>query len=217
MEIIVQGTGTKTVLPDMVQIQIYFEATADTQEEAMRLGILSGEEFVQKILIPNGFVKEDMKTKNFVIREETIYNEATRTHEFAGFHYSQNAKIEFDYDKEKMAKILVEVVSLERPPRCQIYFKVKDEKGVRRDLLKDAYQDAKIQATTIAEAAGMQLGKCAKVDFQPFTNSYASPMNFQETAMFKGASRLGSDRILNTFTPEEISLSESLYTLWIAE
>lgn len=43
----------------------------------MKEGTKNGMVFVEEILLKNNFRKEDMKTRNFVIREETKYNNRT--------------------------------------------------------------------------------------------------------------------------------------------
>ena len=218
MEIIVQGKGEKFVSPEEVVMTISFTTKGYSYEEVLNNGTKNVKLFVDNILIPNGFSKEDMKTRNFVIREETKYNNITNSHEPDGYSYNQYAVLKYDYDIEKMAKMMEEISRLENPPKCQVNFSVKDEKACRRSILAVAYKDAEEQAKAIANSAGKILKECVKVDFKPFTTEYVSETALNSDIMFDKALRTGAAPMLvNTFTPEDIQLQETLYCLWIAE
>ena len=87
-----------------------------------------------------------------------------------------------------------------------------------RKILAKAYHDAELQAQAIAEASGKLLKQCVKVDFKPFTTEYISKTSFDSDVVYSKAIREGAAQtIINTFTPEDIELSETLYCLWLAE
>ena len=88
----------------------------------------------------------------------------------------------------------------------------------KRKILSKAYKEAELQAQAIAEAAGKSLKQCVKVDFKPFTTYYVSQTTIDSDMMHAKSAKLGAaPAIINTFTPEDIELSETLYCLWIAE
>ena len=218
MDIIVQGRGVENVAPNEVILNINFFVKESTYEEVLKEGVASVQRFIDEILIPNNLEKENMKTRNFVIREETKYNEITRNYDKNGFSYNQMAILKFDFNKEFLAKIMVSLSKLSNPPLCRIEFGVKDEKECKKMVLAKAYEDAKTQAEAIATAAGKELKCCAKVDFKPFTTEYVSNARFDEQMSY--AERVGTgsaQTIVNIFTPEDIEISETLYCLWIAE
>lgn len=218
MDIIVQGRGVENVAPNEVILNINFFVKGSTYEEVLKGGVASVQRFVDDILIPNNLEKENMKTRNFVIREETKYNEITRNYDKNGFSYNQMAILKFDFNKEFLAKIMVSLSKLSNPPLCRIEFGVKDEKECKKMVLAKAYEDAKTQAEAIATAAGKELKCCAKVDFKPFTTEYLSNARFDKQMAY--AERVGTgsaQTIVNIFTPEDIEISETLYCLWVAE
>lgn len=218
MDIIVQGKGVEYVAPDEVILNINFFTKGTTYEEVLKEGVSSVQQFVDEILIPNNLEKNEMKTRNFVIREETKYNEMTRTYEKNGFSYNQIAILKFDFNKEFLAKIMVSLSKLSNPPLCRVDFGVKNEKDCKKKVLSKAYEDAKSQAEAIAMASGKELKNCAKVDFKPFTTEYVSNARFNEELAYGERASVGSAQaIVNTFTPEDIEISETLYCLWIAE
>ena len=218
MEIIVKGKGTEYFTPDETILSIHFETKGQSYEEALREGVKSVESFVNEILLTNGFQKEEMKTRSFVVKEDKRYNEVTRSYESNGYSFSQEAGIKFDYDKEKIAHIMESLSKLKNSPSCQIDFSVKDEKECQRKVLAEAYKDAEEQAQAIALASGKALRQCMKIDFKPFTTDYISESNFDANVLFAEENSIGaSQAIMNTFTPEDIEVSETLYCLWIAD
>ncbi len=218
MEIIVQGKGTEYFAPNEVVLNIKFYTKGLTYEEVLNEGTKNVQYFVNELLLKNGFQKENMKTRNFVIREETKYNAITKNYDHNGYSFNQMAVLRFDYDKELMAKMMVEISKLDNAPMCQVNFDVKDAKECKRKILAKAYKDAEAQALAIAEASGKSLKCCQKVDFKPFTTEYVSNSMFESNMMYAEKAVKGSAQtIVNTFTPEDIELSETLYCLWIAE
>ena len=218
MEIIVQGKGVKYFTPNEVTLSINFITKGYSYEEVLREGTKNVEVFVEELLIKNNFKKEDMKTRNFVIREETKYNKATGKYDPDGYSFNQIASLKFDYNKELMANMMVSISKLNNAPKCQISFGVKDEKECRRNILAIAYKDAEDQAKAIAEASSKTLKYCQKVDFKPFTTDYVSQARLGSDMMYAEKACYGAAQtIVNTFTPEDIELSETLYCLWIAE
>lgn len=218
MEIIVQGKGVEYFTPNEVTLSINFTTKGYTYEEVLREGTKNVELFVEQLLIKNNFRKEDMKTRNFVIREDTKYNKITGQYDRDGYSFNQVASLKFDYNKELMANMMVSISKLDNAPMCQINFGVKDEKECRRNILASAYKDAENQAEAIAEASGKTLKYCQKVDFKPFTTDYVSQAMIGSDMMYAEKACYGAAQtIVNTFTPEDIELSETLYCLWIAE
>lgn len=218
MEIIVQGKGTEYFTPDEVILDISFKTKGQSYEEALSAGVNNVQKFVNELLLQNGFTTDDMKTRNFVVKEDKKYNEMTRTYIFDGFLFNQKATLKFDYNKERMAKIIEALSKLDNAPSCQINFGVKDAKECKRKILAKAYREAELQAQAIAEAAGKSLKQCVKVDFKPFTTDYVSRSAIDYDMMYAKDTRIGAaPAIINTFTPEDIELSETLYCLWITE
>lgn len=87
-----------------------------------------------------------------------------------------------------------------------------------KEILSKAFKDAELQAQAIAEAAGKTLKQCMKVDFKPFTTTYVSKSILgSDMVACKSACTGAASSIVNTFTPEDIELSETLYCLWITE
>ncbi len=214
----IQGKGIEYFTPDEAILNINFYTKGQSYEEALTEGVKNVELFVNEILLRNGFNKNEMKTRSFIIREEKKYNEDTKSYEFDGYSFNQSAKLKFDYDKEKIANIMESLSKLNNAPACQINFGIKNVKECKRNILIKAYKDAEEQAQAIALASEKTLKQCMRVDFKPFTTEYTSQARFDSDLMYAKKANMGATRaIINTFTPEDIELSETLYCLWIAE
>lgn len=219
MDIIVEGKAKRYFKPDLVCININFYTLTETYNEALDKGTKVVEVFVKEVFEKLNFSKEELKTRSFNVREETEYNVETRKHVFKGFSYSQAAKFSFDYDIKRLAEFMEEVSKLENPPRYQISFNIKNMAQAKSLVMADAYAKAEEKAKMIALAAGKKLKDCIKVDFRPFEESVTSNSRMggemYEKAMFKQADI--SERIQNTFAPEDVEVTETLYCLWVTE
>lgn len=218
MEIIVQGKGVEYFTPNEIILNVNFITKGNTYEDALKNGTKNVQLFVEEILLKNNFNREDMKTRIFVIREETKYNKETGKYDPDGFSFNQTSLLRFDYNKELMANMMTLISKMDDAPMCQINFGLKDEKECRRKIIANAYKDAENQAEAIALASSKKLKSCQKVDFKPFTTELVSQAVIGPEMMCAEKScRDSVQSIVNTFTPEDIELSGTLYCLWLAE
>ena len=226
MEIMVQGMAKKLYKPDQVSIKIDFYTNAENYEEALTKGVKDVEIFIKEVLEKLGFSKEDMKTNSFSVAEEKRFDYETKKEIKLGFSYRQSALVKFDYSMEKVANFIEKITELINAPKCKISFGIRDIEKVKNELLAQAYKKAREKAEVIANAAEKSLKDCLKTDFKPFEESYFSSSNINgsnfgmETAKYRmgdNAIKATNEIIMNTFTPEDIEISESIYCLWIAE
>lgn len=220
MEINVRGSGKSYYTPDQVVMTILFSAQNTDYNKVIEMGSSRVLEFMNTILLPLGFKKEDMKTNQFVIQKETTYNKEKEIYEFKEFSYNQNAILKFDYDRKFLSKIIDEMAKMKQTISYKIQFTLKNMNACRKENLTRAYKDAEEQARFIAQAAGKELKECIKTDFNPFSSNhmvsgytsddlYCSENSFQQKSI--------SSTMQEVFTPEDIMLSETLYCIWIAE
>ncbi len=215
MEIIVMGNGKKIITPDEVVLNLDFITKGYSYDEVLTNGSHNVKLFVNDILIPNNFKETDLKTRNYVIKEEKKYNNTRGEYIDDGYSYNQSAILKFDYDKEKMAKLMIEISKLANAPKSVVNFKVKDEEKYHKEVLNLAYQDAKDKALIIATSAGKTLKDPVKVSFQPFEEYSESQID--SDCLYERAMCIKTDDITSTFTPMDIEISENLYCIFRAE
>ena len=73
MEIVVQGRGVEYFTPNEVVLNINFNTKGQSYEEVLASGVNNVSKFVNELLIRNGFNIEDMKTRNFIVKEDKKY------------------------------------------------------------------------------------------------------------------------------------------------
>lgn len=217
MEIYVEGRGGASFMPDQVRMNFTFNKTDKTYEGAVKKGVEDVANYVE-FLTRLGFEKSKIKTLSFRVRENTVWNENLKKNVKDGFIFSQEMKVVYDYDVERFAQILEETSKVKNPPLCRISFELKDERRAEMTLYTDCVKDARLQAEIIASASGLKLTKCLKISCSPFDGSLSSSTHFgRDGVMSKCACEGVRDNIVNNFTPEEITLSHTLYALWLAE
>lgn len=219
MDIIVEGIGKKYYTPEEVEIKMCFNTKEDSYERALSTGTKHIEVFIEKVMKEMQFDKKELKTKNFRIIEQTIYDPEQKKHLKDGYLYSQESLLKFDYSIEKIADFMEKTSKLENAPRYSITFNVKDIKQCKSEALEEAYNMAKDKAEAIANAAGKELKECIKIDFMPFGESIVSSSRLNNiNTMYGLESERGIKSVQNTiqtiFTPEDVLISETLYCLW---
>ena len=215
MEIITTGICEESYKPDQIVLTLNFIFKDNLYDEVLENGTKSVLDFVNNILYKYGFSEEDIKTKSFIIKEEQKYNEETRSYDFDGYSYNQTVILKFDYELDKLTNMMKDISKLSNPPYYKIEFSLKDEEKVKKELISKAYNDAKEKANIIALASNKILKDCTKVSFKPLDVDFLSLTSLDNSAMYlKEASMPLMNKI---FTPEDITLSETIYCLWISE
>lgn len=215
MEIITTGIGEGSYKPDQIILTLTFVFKDNLYDEVLENGTKSVLDFVNNILYKYSFSENDIKTKSFIIKEEQKYNEETRSYDFDGYSYNQTVMLKFDYELEKLTNMMKDISKLSNPPYYKIEFSLKDEEKVKKELISKAYNDAKEKANIIALASNKILKDCTKVSFKPLDVDFLSLTSLDNSAMYlKEASVPLMNKI---FTPEDITLSETIYCLWISE
>lgn len=226
MDIMVQGEGKRFYKPDEVVLNINFYVNDTTYDTVLEKGTKSVEEFINKVLDSLNIEKERLRTRSYRISQSTRFDYTLKKQIDCGFNYNQNATLKIEYDINKISKFMDTVAKSENPPKYNMTFTIKDQEGVKKEVLSEAYSKAKEKAEIIALSAGKKLKDCIKVDFRPFEERVYSNSRLTDSDLFN-ADALGSplmkrgktstDIIENTFTPEDVEIRETLYCLWITE
>ena len=219
MKIIVEGNGEKTYKPNQVVLTFDFRTVDVNYNKALELGVKNVAEYLE-FLISMGFEKESFKTQSFRVSEDRHYDEQTRKYVKDGFVFTQCARIMFDFDMARLSKLMEKTAEFKNPPIYRITFNVKDEKQANEELLGLAYEDALFQATAIAKASGTTITGCQRVSFQPFDfsdNCSNSSLDGAIMSKAKCCAMGTSEAIQNTFVPEDVVLSTTVYCEFDAE
>ena len=226
MEIVVEGTGIKEVLPDLVKIKIEFKFLEKTYDKSLEVGTKSVTEFIEKVLPKLELKKDDLKTTKFSIEHQIEEDYRTNKKTDLGYQFEQISNIEFDYNKDKINLFMSETLKMEQVPEYDINFDVKDVDVYKEEALKLAFNECEKKAKLIATASNLNLKQCQKTNFQPIENirfldvsssriegrgdlEIPSFLRKKEEKSFTG--------FTDSFTPEKIKITQTIYTLWNAE
>ena len=213
MEIIVTGKANEYFKPDQIILNINFCVKENTYEDVLIKGTNNVKIFIDEVLINNGFKNNDLKTRSFIIKEEKKYDNISNNYIFDGFSYNQEASLKFNYDKELLSKLMVDISKLESAPKYKINFGLINEKDIRKNVLTLSYNDALEKATILANASHKNILKCIKIDYKNDVK-YFSQSNLDSEFMY---ARETANTINEIFTPEDILVSEEIICHFIAE
>ena len=230
MQIYVKGDAKRSVDPDQIVASAIFKEHADSYDEALRRGVQTVREYLQFIQDNTDFKVEDFKTRSYSIHEQTHINRVDPKDEedlekrlsaivSDGFFFTQYAYVEFDYNRERLARLLALTSKQENAPHFHIDFTLKDPKAYQRGLIGDAYHDAQRKAETLAAAADKHLRDCVRVDIdQPTTREPQYEGAFREkSAAYAGDMRSVEEEIKaidETFQPDKIDIHKSINCVW---
>ncbi len=229
MQIFTKGEARRDFAPDQIVASVSFSTHAASYDEALQKGVERVKEYLQFIADNTDFTFEDFKTSSYSVHEEFHTNridpqtEADLSKNLTkrvsdGFFFNQYASLEFDFDKERLAKLLVLTSKTEGAPRFHIDFSLKDPKSCERELLADAYNDAKLKAETLVLAAGKHLRDCIRVDIDmpPHHESMHEGAMLRKSAIRGDFGGIESEirNIDDTFRPDDITISKTINCIW---
>jgi uncharacterized protein YggE len=231
MQIYVKGDAKRAVEPDLIVASAVFKEHADSYDEALQKGVQTVREYLQFIQDNTDFQVEDFKTRSYSIHEQTHINRIDPKNEedlkknlteivSDGFFFTQYAYVEFDYNRERLARLLALTSKQENAPHFHIDFTLRDPKAYQRGLIGDAYHDAQRKAETLAAAADKHLRDCIHVDIdQPaggehreFDGAFKAKRSFAAADMSNVEEEIKA--IDETFQPDKIDISKSITCVW---
>ena len=232
MQIFVKGTAEQDFAPDQISATVSFSAHADNYNEALRLGVEKVKAYLDFLQENTDFSKEDFKTSSYHIHEEFHTNKIepkdindlnkNLTKRISdGFYFYQTGSLLFDYDRERLAKLLVLTSQNPSAPRFHIDFRSKDTASSPNSLIPAAYENAKSKAEQLANAASKHLRDCVRVELEPSSNydgyERDGAVRYSKAAYF-GASETEIEQqmqnIDETFHPDDITLSKTIECVW---
>ncbi|MBR0134046.1 SIMPL domain-containing protein [Candidatus Saccharibacteria bacterium] len=230
MQINVTGEAKRGIAPDQITASVVFHEHAETYDEALHNGVQTVKDYLQFIQDNTDFRIEDFRTRSYSIRElfhtnrieakteEDLDKKLTKTIS-DGFDFTQYAYVEFDFNRERLARLLALTSKQENAPRFHIEFGLNDPKAYQRGLIGEAYHDAQRKAETLAAAADKHLRDCIHVDIDQI-NHYST---FEGETGGVRYSKVGFNAerveqeikaIDETFQPDPIYINKTISCVW---
>jgi uncharacterized protein len=160
----ITGKGKLSISPDIIILSFNAEARAWEYEKTI-LALNSKVESLRNILEEESIERKNLKTKDFGVRKDTIWNKNSEKHEFNGFKATHSLELELPLDKDIINRILYKVAKNLDELDFSISFGVKDPEKHQQDLILKAIAKAKENATLIANASGVELREILDIDY----------------------------------------------------
>ena len=153
----VTGEGLAAAVPDTAKINLGIEVENPSVTQAQQEANKAINNISEK-LISIGVKKEDIKTTSYNVYPKREYKEGKST--INGYQVNVNLSVEID-DLEKINQAIDSATSMGANQIGQLNLTISDDekKKLLQQARKEAVKNAKQQATDLANAAGVKLGK----------------------------------------------------------
>jgi uncharacterized protein YggE len=186
--VVVSGEGRSDIAPDMAVLNLSVAREAATAREALTANSAAMEK-VLAALEGLGIAKRDIQTSNFDIQPRYTYpsrqgNGANEPPKLVGYTV-RNALAVRIRDISRVGEVLDKSVTLGVNEGGNIFFTNDDPSAALTAARKQAVQDAMAKAKTLADAAGVKIGRVLEISENSY-NARPMPMAKMEMAMDRG-------------------------------
>ena len=213
----VTGKGQIKVKPDLTRITLSLEGVYPEYGETLRRSSEDAER-LKDLLTGFDFERTDLKTLSFGVdtEYESYKDEDVYKRRFVGYRFRHLMKVEFDFDNERLGRILYALAHCPVKPEVRLSYTVKDPETAKNELLSKAVTDAKEKAAVLTRAAGVALKDIQSIDYSwGQIDLEVRPMNRMLLAdeccapMAKGAGSYDMD-----IEPDDVEVSDTVTVLW---
>jgi uncharacterized protein YggE len=199
----VRGRGELDASPDLVVLVFQVRGRATEYATAIARAAVQVEG-LRASLEAQGVRAAALKTTGFAV--DTEYDRDSEERTLVGYMASHSLRLELSRDADAGA-VLDTVAEAAPGVELRVSFEIVDRRGFRQRLLAAAVEDARRNAETIAEAAGVRLGSIASIEYGPTEVRFASPFVYDAVA------RLGAPAS-TSFEPADVRGEESVTVAW---
>jgi uncharacterized protein YggE len=160
--VVTMGEGVVKRAPDRAWVTIAAESRAKTPGEAQRLNADAMSAVMQK-LKGVGLPAEAIRTAAYELRPEFDYANNRQT--LRGYMARNAVEVRVD-DLPKLGEVLDVAVGAGATSVSGIRFDLKDRASAEQSALQRAVADARAQADTAAQAAGMKVERVVRIEVQ---------------------------------------------------
>lgn len=167
--ITIKGIGKLSLKPDLTVVSLTLKTVRAGYDKAMDKAAKHLEQ-LRSAIAEIGFTKDDLKTTSFDVGTE-YENENERDKNgnykqiFVGYRVTHGLKLEFDFDSQRLSKVLGAIAVCIAEPELNVQFTVKDKEAVDAALLDSACANAKAKAEILTKASGVTLGELVSIDY----------------------------------------------------
>lgn len=212
--ITIKGIAKLSPKPDQTVVSLMLKTVHADYDKAMDEAAKHLEQ-LRSAIAEIGFTKDDLKTTSFDVG--TAYeNERDENGNykqiFVGYRVTHGLKLEFDFDSQRLSKVLGAIAVCIAEPELNVQFTVKDKEAVDAALLQSACANAKAKAEILTKASGVTLGELVSIDY-----NWSELHLFSQTQydMEDDCMRMGSAAPTSIeIEPDDIDISDSVTFVW---
>lgn len=205
-----------TTRPDFVILLLDLKAKHMEYDRAMEMAAEQLSE-LKGHLETTGFEKDSVKTTNFNVGteyENQPDKQGNYRRVFTGFACSQQMKLSFDLDMERLTAALSAIAGCQANPELNIKFTVKEPEKISEELLREATANARRKAEILCEASDVKLGRLIAVDYNWGEMSVFSNTRVEFAEDLLSASPFAKNMMLK---PDDIDVSDTATFVWEME
>ena len=212
--ITIKGIGKLSLKPDQTVVSLTLKTVHGDYDKAMDEAAKHLEQ-LRNAITEIGFAKDDLKTTSFDVSTE-YENERDKNGNykriFIGYRVTHGLKLEFDFDSQRLSKVLGAMAGCIAEPELNVQFTVKDKEAVNAALLESACINAKAKAEILTKASGVTLGELISIDYHWGELKLYSPTRYEmEDACMMRASAAPTAMDIE---PDDIDVSDSVTFVW---
>lgn len=215
--ITVRGVGKASAPVDTVELSFRLWAKDMCYEKALHAANLKVAA-LESALCDAGFPAADFQTAGFRVNPEyeSVCDEKGNYQTvFAGYHCSYDQQLRFDFDSARLGDALAAVSASNAEPELQVSFTVRQPEKLEAELLRSAAERAKARAEMLCAAAGRQLGKLQRIDYDVNRLIFQSETSLDMSCMPQaGGNGMAKRSISASLRPQDIELQETAVFVW---
>jgi uncharacterized protein len=202
----VQGKGTATAEPDLVRLSFQIN-TLQMEYETAVTQLNERVDQLRRDVAEVGIDPKDLKTTSFDISPKQHWSSEEEEYLFLGFEAEHDLHLEMPLEQDQLNRTLMQLAQSASGATFSIYFAVKDQDILRKQVLADAVVKAKENAQTLAQSAGVQLGEILRIDYG------WTEVRFEERVMSYDAAEMPCAPMPD-IEPAEMTASDNVTVVW---
>lgn len=206
----VSSRGSTKAKVDTIVLNLDFEALEKDYQQALDKTNSKKTDLI-KIVLDNGFLKDDLKTVSFDINASyKSYHDKNNVYqrEFIGYRSAESLKLEFDFDTTVLKNLLNAISKTDVNPNINIDFSIKDKESMKEKMLMDATNKAFKDAKTLANAANCTLGELLSIDYS------FNQIKFESPTVLRLANDQANLSTSYNINPEDIEIADNVTFIW---
>jgi uncharacterized protein YggE len=200
----VQGRGSVSITPD---ICVFSMRVAEKRKDyaGCHQALNKRVDGLRDDLVRIGVDAADIKTSDYSVSQDTVYSDTLKKHVSDGYIGRHRLTVEVPLEKDRMNPVFKALAKGDNAASISISFGVSDNESARKRLLRNAVAAARVNAETIADAAGISLGPIASIEYGWSEVRFSDEPDYERGGCYVAAEMCAPD-----IEPNELNASDTV-------